>query len=139
MIASSLVYALVHFLQRTEFTGAVAWNSGLILLPRMLGGFADFHALVPGFFNLTLAGILLGLAYQRTGNLYFSIGLHAGWIFWLKTYGAFTTSAPRAATWFWGTGKLIDGWLALIVLVITLVVFKFLPLKPAREPFAISR
>ena len=68
----------------------MAWNSGLILLPRMLGGFADFHALVPGFFNLTLAGVLLGLAYQRTGNLYFSIGLHAGWIFWLKTYGAFT-------------------------------------------------
>ena len=80
----------------------------------MLGGFADFHALVPGFFSLTLAGILLGLAYQRTGNLYFSIGLHAGWIFWLKTYGAFTTSAPHAATWFWGTGKMIDGWLALV-------------------------
>jgi membrane protease YdiL (CAAX protease family) len=139
LIASSMVYALVHFLQRMEWAGAVAWNSGLILLPRMLGGFADFHALVPGFFSLTLAGILLGLAYQRTGNLYFSIGLHAGWIFWLKTYGAFTTSAPRAATWFWGTGKLIDGWLALIVLVVTLVVFKFLPLKPAREPFAISR
>jgi hypothetical protein len=105
----------------------------------MLGGFADFHALVPGFFNLTLAGVMLGLAYQRTGNLYFSIGLHAGWIFWLKTYGAFTISAPHAATWFWGTGKLIDGWLALIVLVVTLVVFIFLPLKPAREPFAISR
>jgi membrane protease YdiL (CAAX protease family) len=139
LVASSLVYALVHFLRQTEWAGAVAWNSGLILLPRMLAGFADFHALVPGFFNLTLAGILLGLAYQRTGNLYFSIGLHAGWIFWLKTYGAFTTSAPRAATWFWGTGKLIDGWLALIVLVVTLVVFKFLPLKPAREPFAISR
>ena len=134
-----MIYALVHFLQHAELTGPVAWNSGLILLPRMLGGFADFHALVPGFFNLTLAGILLGLAYQRTGNLYFSIGLHAGWIFWLITYDAFTTSAPRAATWFWGTGKLIDGWLALIVLVVTLVVFKFLPLKPAREPFAISR
>jgi uncharacterized protein len=51
---------------------------------------------VPGFFNLTLAGMLLGLAYQRTGNLYFSIGLHAGWIFWLKTYGAFTAASPNA-------------------------------------------
>jgi hypothetical protein len=139
LIASSMIYALVHFLQRAELTGPVAWNSGLILLPRMLGGFADFHALVPGFFNLTLAGILLGLAYQRTGNLYFSIGLHAGWIFWLITYDAFTTSAPRAATWLWGTGKLIDGWFALMVLAVTLVVFKFLPLKPAREPFTISR
>jgi hypothetical protein len=139
LIASSVIFALVHFLQRVEFTGPIAWDSGLILLPQMLGGFADFHVLVPGFFNLTLAGFLLGLAYQRTGNLYFSIGLHAGWIFWLKTYAAFTTDAPRAATWFCGTGKLIDGWLALIVLAVTLVVVGFLPLKPAREPFAISR
>ncbi len=139
LITSSVVYALVHFLQRTELTGTVAWNSGLILLPRMLGGFADFHALVPGFFSLTLAGILLGLAYQRTGNLYFSIGLHAGWIFCLKTYGAFTFNPPHAAAWFWGTGKMIDGWLALWVLLFTLAVFKFLPLRPAREPFTISR
>jgi membrane protease YdiL (CAAX protease family) len=139
LIVSSVIFALVHFLQRAEFTGPVAWNSGLILLPRMLGGFADFHVLVPGFINLTLAGFLLGLAYQRTGNLYFSIGLHVGWIFWLKTYDAFTTGAPRAATWFYGTGKLIDGWLALMVLVVSLVVVGFLPLKPPREPFAISR
>jgi membrane protease YdiL (CAAX protease family) len=139
LIASSVIFALVHFLQRVEFTGPVTWISGLVLLPRMLGGFADFHTIVPGFFNLTLAGLLLGLAYQRTGNLYFSIGLHAGWIFWLKTYDAFTTGAPRAATWFCGTNKLIDGWLALMVLAATLVVVTFLPLKPAREPFAITR
>jgi uncharacterized protein len=139
LMASSLVYALVHFLQRTEWTGVVAWNSGLILLPRMLGGFADFYALVPGFFSLTLAGILLGLGYQRTGNLYFSIGLHAGWIFWLKAYGAFTITPPHAATWFWGTGKMIDGWLALWVLLLALVIFKFLPLGRTREPFATSR
>ena len=139
LVASSMIYALVHFLQRTEWAGAVAWNSGLILLPRMLGGFADFYALVPGFFSLTLAGILLGLAYQRTGNLYFSIGLHAGWIFCLKTYGAFTASTPHAAVWFWGTGKMIDGWLALWVLLFTLAIFKFLPLRPTREPFTISR
>ena len=136
---SSMIYALVHFLQRAEITGAIHWNSGLILLPKMLGGFADFHALVPGFFNLTLAGVLLGLAYQRTGNLYFSIGLHAGWIFWLKTYGAFTADAPRTATWFWGGGKMIDGWLAFFVLALTLFLFKFLPPGEKRTPFQIPR
>jgi hypothetical protein len=139
LMVSSLVYALVHFLQRTDWPGAVAWNSGLILLPRMLGGFVDFYTLVPGFFSLTLAGILLGLAYQRTGNLYFSIGLHAGWIFWLKAYGAFTTNPPHAVTWFWGTGKMVDGWLALWVLLFTLIIFRFLPLRPTREPFMMSR
>ena len=92
---------------------------------------------MPGFFNLTLVGALLALAYQRTGNLYFSIGLHAGWIFWLKTYGTFTAAPARAPAWFWGTDKMIDGWPALMVLVAVLVLFKFLPLGRKSEPFAI--
>lgn len=137
LILSSIIYALAHFLRRADFSGAVSWHSGFALLPRMLGGFWDLHALVPDFFNLTLVGVLLGLVYQRTGNLYFSIGLHAGWVFWLKAYGAFTATAPQASTWFWGTSKMIDGWLALIVLTVVLVLFRFLPFSSKNEPFAI--
>jgi CAAX protease family protein len=137
LLISSVIFAFVHFLQHAEYAGAVAWNSGLVLLPRLLAGFADFHALVPGFFSLTLVGILLGLAYQRTGNLYFSFGLHGGWIFWLKIYGAFTAAVPDTATWFWGTGKLIDGWLAFFALAATLFIFKFLPLGEKRSPYTI--
>jgi membrane protease YdiL (CAAX protease family) len=135
---SSAIYAITHFLQRAEFAGAITWNSGLVLLPQMLSGFADFHALIPGFFSLTLVGILLGLAYQRTGNLYFSIGLHAGWIFWLKTYGAFTVATSNSSIWFWGGGGMIDGWLAFFVLTATLLIFKFLPLDK-RSPFTIPQ
>ena len=138
LVLSSLIYALVHFLHRADFTGAVVWYSGLELVPRLLAGFTDFHALVPGFFSLALAGALLGLAYQRTGNLYFSIGLHAGWIFWLKIFGAFTAGVPQAAIWFWGTGKMIDGWLAFFVLALTLAVFNHLPILNKRPALAIS-
>jgi len=130
---SSAIYALMHFLQRTELAGPVHWNSGLILLPQMLAGFVDLQLLVPGFFNLTLAGLLLGLAYQRAGNLYFSIGLHAGWIFWLKIYGTFTTATGPGASWFWGTSKLIDGWMAFLVLLLALGVLNFLPLTSQRQ------
>jgi membrane protease YdiL (CAAX protease family) len=139
LLISSAIYALMHFLQHSELTGPVAWNSGLALLPQTLGGFANFHALVPGFFSLTLAGVLLGLAYQRTGNLYFSIGLHAGWIFCLRTYGAFTADAPGTATWFWGTGKMTDGWLAFFVLAATFAIFKILPLDQRRPHYAIPK
>ena len=120
LAASSAVYALVHFLERAEVPGSVTWLSGLQLLPPMLAGFMDAHKLLPGFFSLTIAGALLALAYQRTGGLYFSIGLHAGWIFWLKSYGFLTTAASGASVWFWGTGKLIDGWLAFFILLLTL-------------------
>ena len=87
LVLSSMIYAIVHFMESARQTGDMTWLSGLQLLPQMLRGFGDWQAIIPGFFNLTMAGMLLGLAYQRTGNLYFSIGLHSGWIFWLKSYG----------------------------------------------------
>ena len=122
LLVSSMVYAIVHFLESTKWTEPVTWLSGLAILPKMLRGFVDLHAVLPGFFNLTLAGAILAFAYQRTGNLYFSIGLHAGWIFWLKFYGAITRDSAGAPTWLWGTHKLIDGWLALPVLATTLFI-----------------
>ena len=136
---SSMVYAIVHFMQSAKVEGTIAWYSGLQLLPHMLQGFANWQAIIPGFFNLSFAGALLALAYQRTGNLWFSIGLHAGWIFWLKSYGILTRGPADAPNWFWGTSRLIDGWFALIVLAATLLVVRFLPNQtaqplPASEP-----
>jgi hypothetical protein len=122
LVLSSVAYALVHFLERAELQGDVTWLSGLKLLPLMLRGFGDVYALVPGFFSLTLAGGLLALAYQRTGDLNYSIGLHAGWVFCIKISGVLT-SVPGANTWFWGTGKLFDGWLAFLVLMAMAPVF----------------
>jgi membrane protease YdiL (CAAX protease family) len=113
LLVSSAVYALLHFFQRLESDGPVTWSSGLELLPPMMQGFVEPALLVPGFFTLTLAGAALAMAFQRTGNLYFSIGLHAGWIFWMKFYVVMTDVRPGAATWLWGTGKLYDGWIAL--------------------------
>ena len=125
---SSSIYAIVHFFSRPQSPPEIHWTTGLALLPAMLRGFADVERVVPGFFNLALAGASLALAYQRTGNLYFSIGLHAGWIFWLKSYGFLTRDTAGVNPWFWGTNRLIDGWFALPVLAITLrVIWKMLP------------
>ena len=121
LVISSAVYALLHFFERPSALTEVGWASGFELLPRMARGFVDVHSVMPGFFNLTLAGVILGLAYQRFGNLYFSIGLHAGWIFWLKSYSFLTRPTATANTWLWGTRKLVDGWLALVVLLLVLL------------------
>ena len=129
---SSAVYALVHFFDKPESPREIHWTSGLALLPSMLRGFGRVEQVVPGLFNLGLAGALLALAYQRTGNLYFSIGLHAGWIFWLKSYGLLTRESSGAGAWFWGTGKLIDGWLALVVLALVFLVVLKLPARQDR-------
>jgi len=121
LAVSSAIYAIVHFMESAKVSGPVDWLSGLELLPRMLRGFSNGSEVIPGFFNLTLAGMLLGIAYHRTGNLYFSAGLHAGWIFWLKAYGVLTTEVPGSAVGFWGSAKLINGWLSFLVLGVLLM------------------
>ena len=131
LLISSAIYAIVHFFSRPQSPAEIHWAAGLALLPAMLRGLVDVEQVVPGFFNLTLAGGLLALAYQRTGNLYCSIGLHAGWIFWLTFYGFLTREVAGADAWFWGTAKLIDGWLALVVLTLALALL--LKLLPRRE------
>lgn len=125
LVISSMVYAILHYFESADMAGQVTWLSGLKLLPLMLQNLGNLHAAIPGFFNLTLAGVLLGWAYQRTGNLYFSIGLHGGWIFWIKAYDAVTRLAPGANAWWWGSGRMaiVNGWIALPVLVLTLLFF----------------
>jgi membrane protease YdiL (CAAX protease family) len=111
---SSAVYSAVHFIQKAETDLPVHWNSGLALLWQML---SHPPPLMPAFLTLFVAGWILAMMYQSTGALYFSIGLHAGWIFWLKSY-RFLTHTTGSAPPFWGTDNLIDGWLSLLVLVI---------------------
>jgi uncharacterized protein len=122
VVLSSAIYAWLHFFQTPAPPTTVHWFSGLALLPQMMRGFIDWQTLVPGFFNLTLVGIILGWAYERTGNLYFSIGVHGGWVFWLKSWGEVARVQPGANRWLWGSHKLIDGWLALVVLGLVLVI-----------------
>lgn len=122
-LGSSAIYAIVHFFQRSIWTGPVTWSSGLELLPRMLSGLGDIQQLIPGFLSLTLAGMMLALAYHRTGSLYLSMGLHGGWIFWLKSYGFLTIPVAGSNAWFWGTSKLTDGWLAFALLAAMFVGF----------------
>jgi len=121
LLASSAVYALVHFFKNVDWIKPIRWDSGLQVLAQMLEGMIDPHALAPGFFVLLLAGVILGLAYQKTNALWFSIGAHAGWIFWLKIYGLFTVEHSVGLAPLWGTSKLIDGWVAAVVLLVPAV------------------
>jgi membrane protease YdiL (CAAX protease family) len=111
LLVSSAVYSAVHFIQKADFAGTVQWDSGLILLWTM---FSHPPPLIPAALTLLAVGAILALCYQRTGALYVSIGLHAGWIFWLKSYGfLLRVKGPSS---FWGTDKLIDGWLSFLIL-----------------------
>jgi membrane protease YdiL (CAAX protease family) len=129
---SSAVYAGLHFLNRVRWDAPVDWASGFGVLGLMLGSFTDRGLVLPGLLNLWLGGLLLGWACERSGSLYFSAGLHAGWVFALKLYHALTLpGASGAAAGLWGSHKLTDGWVALPALALTAVgVCRALPRRP---------
>jgi membrane protease YdiL (CAAX protease family) len=114
LVVSSAIYALAHFFPKTGSTDSVTWQSGFAIFANPLSGFTNLQM----FLNLLIVGSILALMFQRTGNLYFSIGLHAGWIFWLGSY-RLLTQGSRLDPWFFGSAKMIDGWLATIVLLTT--------------------
>lgn len=132
LVASSVIYSALHFLARVEHTGPVGWSSGLSLLPAMLSGIVAPGNLVPAGLTLAVGGAALSLAYQRTGSLWFSIGLHAGWVFWLKVFKTVTSPGAAAGGAFWGTEKLLDGWLAFLVMAILLAGVARLPQPPEK-------
>jgi uncharacterized protein len=121
LVLSSALFAIVHFLHSPE-TGValVEWNSGFAALGSMIVPADAQSTRLPQFVNLWLCGAILAWAYQRTGNLWFSIGLHGGWIFWLKFANSVTRTVPDAVTW-WGTRKVIDGWGTTVLLAVTAI------------------
>jgi len=117
---SSAIYAIVHFFKLMEWTEPLTWHSGLQLLGQMMQGFVEPATLIQRFLVLLFAGMILALGFERTGSLWFSIGVHAGWIFCLKSYAVLTAPNPSSQVSFWGTSMLTDGWFAALVLLVPL-------------------
>jgi membrane protease YdiL (CAAX protease family) len=122
-IGSSLVFAFVHFLEPSQGT-VIADPShplaGFQLVGKILGHFAD-----PLFFSTEFAvlfgvGCILAWARVRTGALWFSIGLHAGWVAAFKSYNLLYAAVADHPLRPWGIGSgLSSGLLPLLMLVIT--------------------
>jgi len=111
LLLSSVLYSAVHFYERPPTPTTITWVSGFETFARMFQGITETRSLIPGFFSLLIAGSMLSWSYYSTGTLWFSIKLHAGWVFWLKSYGTLTRDVPGYNQYLWGSNKLYDGWI----------------------------
>lgn len=120
-VASATLYAVVHFFRRPAAPDSIGPWTGLEMLGEMLSGLADPGQVFPGILTLGAIGWLLAWCRERTGSLWLPLGLHAGWIFWFKSYTFFTTPAAgrMAQSWWWGSERLHDGWLTFGVIGLT--------------------
>jgi membrane protease YdiL (CAAX protease family) len=99
---TSGLFALVHFLKPDPSVKVleVGWLSGFELVPHSFHQFAQPLLFLGGFGTLLTLGLVLGVALQRTGSLWMSIGFHAGLVLakgvFLKSFGLVSEFQPWA-------------------------------------------
>ncbi len=123
-VGSSLLFALIHFVKLPD--GAVIGDpaacwAGFELLGKIIFHFSDPRFLVTDFATLFVVGMILAWARLRTGVLWFSMGLHAGWIIAFKGFNLLHTRIELHGVSSWWVGDTLRSGLApLITLVLTI-------------------
>jgi membrane protease YdiL (CAAX protease family) len=125
-LGTSLFFALVHFLRAPDGAVIVAPEAplaGFELLGKILLHFTNPQFFITDFATLFVIGMLLAAARVRTGALWFSIGLHAGWILAFKAFNMIYQSVPAHPLRPWGVGDTLrSGLFPLLALGLTAVI-----------------
>jgi membrane protease YdiL (CAAX protease family) len=127
LVASAAIYAVAHLVRspaRFYVTGYTP-TAGLMTLAHSVDQFSTPAIAIPTLIGLFLLGIVLGEAYILTGSVYFSIGLHCGFVLGAKLWPKIFLNRAAIPWWIAGGGAipLIAGptaWLIAIAIFATL-------------------
>ena len=124
-VGTSLFFAFIHFLKPPDgwvIAEPASALAGFELLGKVLFHFTNPQFFVTDFATLFVGGLILAWARVRTGALWFSIGLHAGWIAGFK---AFNQLYQPAESHLWGIGETFSGIFPMVTLGLTAVICHF--------------
>lgn len=110
-VVSSLIFSSLHFLEgRGIFDGPPdAWWSGFAICGTMLGAMAQRITLFPDAASLFVVGMILCYALIKTGTLWYSVGLHGGWV-WASSVLSDAHDRTGEIDLFWiGGSRMYDG------------------------------
>jgi membrane protease YdiL (CAAX protease family) len=122
---ANLFYSALHFVKPADeytLSGIDPW-AGFRHLFATFAPFLDPGEIAPGLIGLWLIGMVLSYAFARTGTLYLSIGLHAGWIISIKTVRVFGDYRREDLGWLFGftDPKIVSGvatWVGIILVAL---------------------
>ena len=119
LLISSAIYAIAHLVRspaRFYVTGFEP-AAGLLTLAHSVDQIANPAVAIPALIGLFLLGIVLGEAFLLTGTVYFSIGLHAGFVLGVKLWPKIMLRRAAMPWWIAGAGPvpLIGGAAAWLV------------------------
>ena len=124
---ANLFYSALHFVKPGEdyFLDRLDLLAGFRHLLTTFQPFFEPATLLPGLIGLFLVGVVLSYALTRTGNLYLSIGLHAGWVIALKTIRVFGDYRRQDLGWAFGSTdpKIVSGvatWIGMFLVALVI-------------------
>jgi uncharacterized protein len=121
-LLANLFYSLLHFVKpgKAYYISTLEPLAGFRHLFTTFAPFLDPLSILLGIFGLFLIGVVLSFALIRTGKLYLSIGLHAGWIIALKSLRVFGDYRREDLGWLFGSTepKIVSGVATFIGLVV---------------------
>ncbi|MGH7854823.1 MAG: lysostaphin resistance A-like protein [Candidatus Binatia bacterium] len=124
---ANLFYSVLHFVKPGDdyFLQGLDVFAGFRHLLTTFKPFLEPLELLPGIIGLFLIGVVFSYALARTGNLYLSIGLHAGWIFSLKTFRVFGNFTRQDLGWAFGSTdpKIVSGvvtWIGILLVAVAI-------------------
>jgi membrane protease YdiL (CAAX protease family) len=135
LLISSAIYAIAHLIRSPAkfYVTGIHPLAGFQTLGLSLAHAANPALMLPTFIGLFLLGIVLGEAFLETGTVYFSMGLHAGFVLGAKLWPKMTSAGLALPGWLRGYGSqpLISGIAAWAVAVAILLLIR--PLTRARR------
>ncbi len=118
---TSAFFALVHPLGSARgSTHSAPLTAGLGVIRDYLHAFAEPLALRQ-MVGYLLVGVILAVATQRTGRLWFALGLHFGWVVFIRCDGLLLSRSKQWDPVYFGNNRLVDGvmiWLFLLAVYI---------------------
>ena len=109
------LYASLHFVKPAA-PGDLVFDTpnALRMIGAGIGRLNDFAPIADSFSTLLIAGIFLSMVRERSGNILWAIGIHAGWVMMIKMMKYLTNptiTAGQTSPWI-GSYDNITGWLA---------------------------
>jgi membrane protease YdiL (CAAX protease family) len=138
ILASSAFYSVAHLLRSPAHFYATRYEpaAGLVTLAHSMDQLSHPATAIPTLIGLFLLGIVLGEAFLLTGSVYFSIGLHCGFVLGAKLWPKIVLGRGALPWWIAGAGPvpLIGGAAAWALAIIILISIR--PLTGVRKSTA---
>jgi membrane protease YdiL (CAAX protease family) len=108
LVASAAIYAVAHLVRSPARFYVTGYEpaAALMTLAHSVDQFATPAIAIPTLIGLFLLGIVLGQAYILMGSVYFSIGLHCGFVLGAKMWPKIILNRAAVPWWIAGGGAI---------------------------------